>query len=128
MALRRGVRRERAFELSPKAIREVEFRERVRGYDPAQVDPLLDELADLVAELQSAVAAGEQSESEPRPEPEADPAAFERAVGVVAALLHLQASYARATEILGNARRRARDIEHDARVERRRLLRESETV
>ena len=127
MALRRAVRRDRPFELGAKAIREVEFRERVRGYDPAEVDPLLDEVADFVAALQarlaqqeSALAAGASADAED--------SEHERGVVLVAALLHLRDAHAHATALLGAARRQAREIEHDARVERRRLLRASGTV
>lgn len=38
-------------ELTPDAVRSVGFRERYRGYDPADVDPLLEQLSHRVEEL-----------------------------------------------------------------------------
>lgn len=38
-------------DLTPDAVRSVGFRERYRGYDPADVDPLLEQLAARVEEI-----------------------------------------------------------------------------
>jgi DivIVA domain-containing protein len=40
-------------ELTPRALREVEFREKLRGYNPADVDAFLEEVAGAVGDLQA---------------------------------------------------------------------------
>lgn len=56
-------------ELTSEVIREVGFRERMRGYDPADVDPLLAELARTVEEIEDAIAEAEAHGGAPAPAP-----------------------------------------------------------
>lgn len=122
MVLRRNPRRANApVELAPRTIREVEFRERVRGYDPDEVDPFLDEVADRVAALQAQLdrATARLERMRARAGQPLSDLLDDEAVALVTALLHVQAAHAEATRILRAARQQARDIEHAARVERR---------
>lgn len=122
MVIRRPPRRASApVELAPRTIREVEFRERVRGYDPDDVDPFLDEVADRVASLQQQFdrATARLERMKARAGQPLSDLLDDEAVALVAALLHVQAAHAEATRIVRAARQQARAIEHAAREERR---------
>jgi mycothiol S-conjugate amidase len=89
-------------ELTPEVIREVGFRERMRGYDPADVDPLLERIAMGVEEIHASIKRLKSYAANPPSAQDVD------SVGNVAALtamLHI-----------GYAARDARKIVSDARA------------
>jgi cell division initiation protein len=94
-------------DVSPEDIREVRFRERLRGYNPEDVDRFVDRMADMVELLQQrlreAVARAEHAESEARP-PRAEDGAG---------------------HTLELAQRAAELVLHDAEAEASRLVREA---
>ncbi len=90
-------------ELRPEVIREVGFRERMRGYDPADVDPLLDALALRVDDIYESLQRLEAFLADP-PAPER-PARLND-IAALAALLHV-----------GRAAREGRAIVHAAQAE-----------
>ncbi len=88
-------------ELTSEVVREVGFRERLRGYDPADVDPLLENLATTVDDLHDSLEQLEAFAADPKlpvPKVRLDE------VAAAAALLHV-----------GKAAREARDIVASAR-------------
>ena len=95
-------------DVSPEDIREVRFRERLRGYNPEDVDRFVDRMADVVGLLQQrlrdAVARAERAEPE-RPQTRGEDAAG---------------------HTLQLAQRAAELVRHDAEEEASRLLREAE--
>ncbi len=90
-------------ELTPRVIREVGFRERMRGYDPADVDPLLEQVADGVEEIHERIARLKAYAANPPSPQEVD------SVGNVAALtamLHIGYAAREARNIINTARAR----------------------
>ncbi|HUR76630.1 MAG TPA: mycothiol conjugate amidase Mca [Acidimicrobiales bacterium] len=92
-------------ELTPEVVRGVGFRERYRGYDPSDVDPLLEQLALAVEEIHQQIEQIEHLEStDPTPAPRVDPD-LARNVAALTAMLHI-----------GYAARDARNIVNAARA------------
>jgi DivIVA domain-containing protein len=90
-------------ELTPEVIRNVGFRERYRGYDPIDVDPLLEELAMRVEEVQAEIARLERAAKKPRSRkqmPSIDQ------VAAMAAMLHIGFAARKARSIVMTARER----------------------
>ncbi|HVV38590.1 MAG TPA: mycothiol conjugate amidase Mca [Acidimicrobiales bacterium] len=90
-------------DLTPDVVRTVGFRERYRGYDPADVDPLLEQLAmrvehihDEIERLERQVSAPKQRKPKPAPDD----------VAAMAALLHIGHAAREARDIVLTARRR----------------------
>ena len=91
-------------ELTAEVIREVGFRERMRGYDPADVDPLLEDLAATVDEIHESLQQLEAYAADPPPSSRV--ATSLNDVAAVAALIHV-----------GRAAQRARAIVQEAQAE-----------
>ena len=89
-------------ELTGEVIREVGFRERVRGYDPADVDPLLETLATTVDDLRESL---ERLEAFAHDPPERRFRAAVDDVAAVAALIHLGRAARDAQRIVAEARK-----------------------
>lgn len=108
-------------EVTPEVIRSVGFRERYRGYDPADVDPLLEQLAFRVEEIHEEIARLDQYTQRPpklreMPSPEN--------VAALAAMLHIGYAARDARDIVVRARKRTglqrpipeRQIDNEARA------------
>ncbi|MEY2397493.1 MAG: mycothiol S-conjugate amidase [Actinomycetota bacterium] len=95
-------------ELTPDVVREVGFRERMRGYDPADVDPLLDALALKVEDIHESLARLDAVKASPprvplrRPHPQ-----HVRDVAALAALIHVGRAAREARAIVKAAQARA---------------------
>ena len=90
-------------ELTPEVVRAVGFRERYRGYDPIDVDPLLEQLAMAVEELHDEITRLEKTAAEPptrKPRPSPDD------VAAMAAMLHIGFAAREARAIVMTARER----------------------
>ena len=96
-------------ELSPQEIREVRFRERLRGYSPEDVDSFVERMAELVEALQAQV----RRASDRAERPEADAA-------------HEGVSEKSAANTLQLAQRAAELVLKEAEAEASRLIREAE--
>ncbi|MEY2471061.1 MAG: mycothiol S-conjugate amidase, partial [Actinomycetota bacterium] len=90
-------------EVTPDVVRAVGFRERYRGYDPADVDPLLEQLAMRVEEIHDEIARLEQYAGAPPTKaqlPSVDN------VAALAAMLHIGYAAREARDIVTAARKR----------------------
>ena len=90
-------------EITPEVVRAVGFRERYRGYDPADVDPLLEQLAYRVEEIHDEIARLEQYAQRP---PQASEMVSVENVAALAAMLHIGLAAREARQILVTARER----------------------
>jgi mycothiol S-conjugate amidase len=90
-------------EVTPEVVRAVGFRERYRGYDPADVDPLLEELAMRVEEIHDELARLQRSAG-PRRTRRQLPSVDD--VAALAAMLHIGYAAREAREIVTTARKR----------------------
>jgi DivIVA domain-containing protein len=90
-------------DLTPEAVRAVGFRERYRGYDPADVDPLLEQLAVRVEEIHDEIAELERYAQHP---PRARDLPSVENVAALAALLHIGLAAREARHIVLTARER----------------------
>jgi DivIVA domain-containing protein len=90
-------------ELTPEVVRTVGFRERYRGYDPNDVDPLLEQLAMTVEEVHAEVERLEQYVAAP-PTPKQLPSLDN--VAAMAAMLHIGFAAREARSIVMTARER----------------------
>jgi DivIVA domain-containing protein len=108
-------------EITPEVVRSVGFRERYRGYDPADVDPLLEQLAFRVEEIHHELTRIEDQvyrRPSPRPGPSPDD------VAALAAMLHIGYAAREAREIVKTARKRTgltrpipeREFDNEARA------------
>lgn len=90
-------------EVTPEVVRSVGFRERYRGYDPADVDPLLEQLATRVEEVHDEIERLEQYALFP-PSPKQLPSVDN--VAALAAMLHIGYAAREARHIVMTARKR----------------------
>src|SRR5689334_6317673 len=90
-------------ELTSDFVRTVGFRERYRGYDPADVDPLLEQLAMRVEDVQVELTRLEHSTTFAKPRREM-PAVDH--VAALAAMLHIGYAAREARTIVTTARKR----------------------
>ena len=90
-------------ELTANVVREVGFRERYRGYDPADVDPLLEHLAQTVEEIRDEI---ERLEEYAAHMPKRRPSPSTKDVAALAALLHIGLAAREARHIVITARER----------------------
>ena len=92
-------------ELTPDVVRTVGFRERYRGYDPADVDPLLEQLAARVEEVHDEIERLERAAPTPPP-PRAKHMPSVDSVAALAAMLHIGYAAREARTIVTTARKR----------------------
>lgn len=111
-----------ADDLTGDAVRAVEFRDRLRGYDPADVDPLLDDLADTIDRARQQIAELEAGSPEARHRAPTVAADVLPAVANVAAFLHVTQAVQDAQAILDDARARVGLTEEQRRLERARTI------
>ncbi|MEY2419245.1 MAG: mycothiol S-conjugate amidase [Actinomycetota bacterium] len=90
-------------EVTPEVVRAVGFRERYRGYDPADVDPLLEQLAMRVEEIHDEIARLERYAGAP-PSKAQLPSVDN--VAALAAMLHIGYAAREARDIVTAARKR----------------------
>jgi DivIVA domain-containing protein len=108
-------------DLTPRALREVEFREKLRGYNPAEVDAFLEEVAGAVGDLQVRLRALEADPPRPAGVTAAPPkreAPLSEAT-VARALLEAQDRFDRT---IADAENLARTIEAQARADAARMV------
>jgi mycothiol S-conjugate amidase len=91
-------------ELTSDVVREVGFRERLRGYDPADVDPLLESLATTIDDLHESLERLEAFAADP---PQRRTRVAVDDVAAAAALLHLGRAAREARRIVAEARMRS---------------------
>ncbi len=127
-------------EITGKVLREVEFRDRLRGYDTDEVDEFLEEVAVAVDELHQRLAqqttqvapAQESRESRPEPEPRAEQGFDDDAIRRTLILAQRTADLAikeaneEAAAILESARREAHDLVAQADENARRIRQEAD--
>jgi len=108
-------------DLTPSALREVEFREKLRGYSPADVDAFLEEVAGAVDALLARLRTAEEAGARLAPPPTLDrtPAATLSEETVARALLVAQYT---ADRSVAEAEDLARTIEAQARADAVRLM------
>lgn len=115
-------------DVAPEDIREVRFRERLRGYNPEDVDRFVDRMADVVELLQQrlreAVARAEQAESEPPQARAGDGAGHTLQLAQRAAELVLHDAEAEASRLVREAEERARTMVSEAEQRAVRLTEE----
>jgi DivIVA domain-containing protein len=90
-------------EVTPQTVRAVGFRERYRGYDPADVDPLLEQLAMRVEDIHDELARLDQYTGD-RPTSQQMPSLEN--VAALAAMLHIGFAARDARNIVMTARKR----------------------
>ena len=129
-------------EITGKVLREVEFRDRLRGYDTDEVDEFLEEVAVAVDELHRRLAeqptrvvpspAVSESRPEPVPEPRTDQGFDDDAIRRTLILAQRTADLAireaneEAASILESARREANDLVFQANENARRIRQEAD--
>ena len=90
-------------DLTPEVVRSVGFRERYRGYDPSDVDPLLEQLAMTVEDVHEEIERLERYAERP-PTPKQLPSIDN--VAAMAAMLHIGFAAREARTIVMTARQR----------------------
>ncbi|HEX2065114.1 MAG TPA: DivIVA domain-containing protein [Acidimicrobiales bacterium] len=105
-------------DVSPDDIRDVRFRERLRGYNPEDVDRFVERVADVVELLQQrlreAVARAARPESVTRPRPAEDGAGHTLQLAQRAAELVLHDAETEASRLVREAQERARAMVYEA--------------
>src|SRR5271154_6480191 len=108
-------------DISAKILREVEFRDRLRGYDTDEVDDFLERVAvgfdELSGELAAAVARAERAEHQAAAMPTTDDDAIKRTLVLASRTADLAVKEAQeeAAQILEDARAKAAVAMADAR-------------
>jgi cell division initiation protein len=118
-------------ELTPQRLREVEFKERWRGYDPEEVDDLLERVAAGLEDFENRVrqATERALRAEQRASEGSDTDETLRRTLVLAqrtADAAIADADGRAKQLLADAERRAADMVTDAEAEARRITEENE--
>lgn len=123
-------------EITGKVLREVEFRDRLRGYDTDEVDEFLEEVAVAVDELHRRLAQqGNRTEQQPEaktrpsePEPSIDDDAIRRTLVLAqrTADLAIREATEEANSILENARRESQEMVAQAEEAARRVRRDAD--
>ena len=108
-------------DLTPSALREVEFREKLRGYNPAEVDAFLEEVAGAVDGLLARSRAAEEAGPRSGPPPPLDGAQTATLSEETVARALLVAQYT-ADRSVAEAEDLARTIEAQARADAVRLM------
>ena len=91
-------------ELTADVVRTVGFRERYRGYDPADVDPLLEQLAARVEEVHDEIERLERQVAGPKKRKQNMPSVDQ--IAALAAMLHIGYAAREARTIVTTARKR----------------------
>jgi len=109
--------------LTGDAVRAVQFRDRLRGYDPADVDPLLDELADAIDKASDELTRIEAANArEPEPLLDPGPRVAWPDVARLAAMLHVAEAVRRGRAMVAAAEARYHLAEDETRRNRARAL------